>query len=298
MIRTIKYILVILAIQAVANYLYLVAIKSLDWDFIKVIEISNQKKSHYDILALGNSLTLDGFNSEVVEKRGYSTYNYGLNGCSYKTQYNVLKEFIRNGNTTHLIILGLSTGRDDLENKESIENIQRMYDYIYSTSINLSDLPLYKFRGSFTQMLRRLVSSSHRETSLYQGHLRVLRNKLDSSQYIPEPSNFDIQTLYNKQHFKYLWMIIELSAENSIPLYLVEYPCSNDDKNSYPIKFNIYHQSSGLKSEILNVNNYVLSDSLFNGQKAWLGNDHLNIHGSIILTNYLMDSIVKRKVLR
>ncbi len=292
-----KYILILIVIQAAANYLYLLTIKSLDWDFIKVMEISNQNNSSYDIIALGNSLTLDGYNSEVVDKEGYTTYNYGLNGCSYKTQYNILKRFFSNGNTTGIIILGLSTGRDDLDNNESIENIQRMYDYIHSSPTGLSDLPLYKYRGSLIQLLRRLVSASHREASLYKGHLRVHRNKFDNSQYIPDNLDYDIQTLYNKEHFKYLWKIIALSAEYSTPIYLIEYPCSNDNRNSYPVKYNIYHQTNGQKASILNFNNYEFADSLFAGQQVWLGSDHLNIDGSSIFTKYLIKRIVDNKVL-
>ena len=74
-----------LAIVVVLNLLYLLVLLFFSPGFNKIYEISNFKNQNFETIVLGNSMALDGIDSDYLSKNGMSTYNLSVAGDHIST---------------------------------------------------------------------------------------------------------------------------------------------------------------------------------------------------------------------
>ena len=281
--KFIKTILKLLLFILLIDTFYFIILYNIDFTTSKSIEIQKRNFQKDKWVTLGNSLALDGINSSVLEQSFSQGYNISIPGIGTKSMYELWSYKKSEFDSLKFIIIGFNSkyivgnsGNNPLMNIYSDENKGFIYNYmkIFPSIIKLKWLHI--------ELLKRLVSSEHRNAFLEKGQLISNKVIFDNSNVV-DSECYPILDRYVGDY--YLSKIISESIEMGIRPIIVEMPLWKDSKNSCPVKIN-----TDSKSKIIIFNLNSKTDELISDD-SWLSRDHLNLKGSLELSLYLRELI-------
>jgi hypothetical protein len=282
-------IILFLALLLIVNFIYLFTVQRLDWNFAKSIEAANFRNQSFRCIILGNSLAMDGIDAELLTDKGITAYNMALGGASLKVNLIQLQEYINVNQKTEFVILGLSSCIDtDLDS----ETVNPILDYCYGKSnYSIRDLPMWKYKWMGKELIKKLISKDHKNAYLKYGQLKFAR-------IVPDNSNYrdTILPVFNYDKYErsvYLNRIDSLCTQHHIKLVVIEMPGIKKTQNDMSFDLITIQYADGGKLKFINLNNRQFC-KLFDDQKDWLGNCHLNINGAQKLTGYIYDHVLAK----
>jgi hypothetical protein len=290
---SIFFLLIIIAF-AFLNILYGWIISSVDLEFGKAKEVSQFKDKEFKILVFGNSTALDGVNADLLSKQFGESYNFAIGGASLEANFIQLKNYLNDNNAPDRVLFFLSSCHVNYKKLVAvnpiIENEKPYFNY------GLKDIPLYKFRWLFIENVKKIISKDHRLATLVKGQLQISRSVTDVTNYQSSKECLSSEN-YKGDEFKYLWRMQALCMEQGIKFQIFEMPCWRKSQNGCS---NLLVEGSlGDSLTIFNLNNYSMCDSLINPASDWLSENHLNVNGSIKITQeiarLIMEGIKKQK---
>lgn len=269
----------------ILNLLYFLLIFYTDWDFIKRTESLNLSNPTFDLLVLGNSLAMDGIDTEYLSEQGISSYNMAIGGSSLKTNFIQLEEYLnRYEHKPSYVILGLGSYMNNFERNDIHPIVAyTMEEHQYT----LNDLPFIKFKWLGAELMKKLVSSAHRNATISHGQLKFKKAKTDKT-----TSNPTLQLNLDKyRSAKWIFEILEVCAAHRIQVFVIEMPGFKKTQNMNTL---------GPYTLAFNENNYRLYNfnskkfcRIFDDSKDWIGNNHLNEVGAEKFTKQLFDEILE-----
>lgn len=272
---------------ALINIIYLLVIKDLDYNFKKRVEALKLESPSYDLLVLGNSLSMDGVDTEFLSKNGFSSYNLSIAGSSLSSNYVQLKEYLSVcKNKPRWIVLGLGSYMNSLD----AGNIHPIVDFTRSDKeFTLNDIPVLRFKWIFKELLKRIVSAEHRNAYLQNGQLRFAKKVKDGTQ-IDENQKFQIDKYESSELIK---SILDLCAHNKITLIIAEMPGFKNRRHLDSQGPFVLDKSNC--NGILFDYNHIEFGKIFNDKNDWIGNSHLNSFGAQKFTTHLLNDLKKIK---
>jgi hypothetical protein len=204
-----------------------------------------------------------------------------LGGSTVKANVIQLNEYLEKCTTKpHHIILGLNsqlvkTFDDDLINP-IIEVTMPDHDF------SIKDVPVLKFKWLGFEFLKKIISKKQRNATLSYGQLRFQKSNPDHTEYI--------QLTLDKYEFENSYWISEFAKicfHNSIELILIEMPGFKETQNLSYMGPYILSFSNGSTAKLYNLNSREFC-SIFDSNKDWIGNSHLNQYGATKFTSALI----------
>lgn len=262
------------------NVVYLLIIASTDWDFRKRLESINFNNPDFELLVLGASTSLDGIDTELMTTMGIKSYNLALGGSTIRTNYIQLTEYLENYEIMpKYVLLGLNSVHEVFSN----ENIHPIVEVTMKDhKFGINDAPILKFKWLGFEFLKKVISSKHRNAVLSNGQLKFQKTIPDRTIYIT--SFLDIDKFESSY---WIGEIVKKCTQNGIEIILMELPGYRNIQNlskTGPHKLNLLN---GYTVELYNFNsrNFCL---IFDPNKDWIGNSHLNEFGAKKLTQELI----------
>lgn len=276
-----------LGIVVLLNILYLVLMLNFSPPFKKVYQISRFENKKYDLLVVGNSMALDGIDTDYLSQQGINSYNLALAGNHISTSYKVLDHYLKHNTKPKTVIIGLSSAiGSGYLNKVPFSNPEVEFFYNPSLISNLKNPPLLNFQWLAVDMMKIIISKDHRNAQLVRGQWRTKKTIPDNSTFQDKPQQKKIYTDI------FLSKIIELCESQGIKIILVELPGSNARNNNLPFEYTA--QLAGNKTKtVYNLNNTKISTAIINPSTDWLAADHLNQFGAKKVTAYLLKYVIR-----
>ena len=259
-----------------------------DWNFSKRIEALELQKPVYKNIVIGNSLSMDGIDSQMLSSDSSGTYNLSIGGASLKTNYIQLQEYISIAlKKPERIILAVGSYRDNFFSDMSIQPIVEftMTDYTYK----FEDLPMIKFKWIFTELLKKMISAEHRSAKRVQGQLRIRRTVADNTLINIPINNIPFSKYQNSIYIK---QIAELCNRNKIELIIIEMPGFRYTRNNQTVGPYEINYNQNVKVDLYNFNGPDI-DSILDPKVDWLGGSHLNKYGAEKFTKYISHYVIK-----
>lgn len=271
------------------NWLYLVLLVKFHAGSAKAYDLSVMKNYDYQVIALGNSMVLDGFDAKVISEAGMSSYNLAMGGAHVKTSYLTLNKYLENNKKPKVVLIGLSSaaGRSYL-NQVSYESPEFEYFIRYSLVQKALNPPLYHFQWALLEIIKIFVSKDHRNSRLELGQWK-------SSKVIEDYTNYTYQDFMNLiPQNSYLDSISQLCSKNQIDLVFVDFPGSKKNRNALPPQYKIL--LNGNDSFLVhNFNNLSVGNEIVDSKIDWLSENHFNKIGAEKFTKSLIP-IIKTKI--
>lgn len=266
------------------NVLFLAVIATTDWNFSKRLEAMNLKEPEYKVIAFGNSLAMDGIDTDYLTKQGKDSYNLALGGASLATNYVMLEEYLAQCKTApQYAVLGLGSYVAKLEGKE----VNPIVDFtMKGKTYTAEDLPIYKFKWLFTELMKKLVSAEHRSATVVRGQLKFTKTVPDNTK--PQDNIFPKAEYENAE---WLHKIAALCAKHNVALVVIEMPGNKKVQNTAAIGPYTVKAATG-EYRVYNFNNAEFCTQ-FDSDKDWIGNSHLNEKGAVKFTKSLLETVLK-----
>ncbi|MBS7786433.1 hypothetical protein KIH23_03915 [Flavobacterium sp. CYK-55] len=276
-----------LAIIVLVNVAYLGILMVLSPGFKKVYEVHSFKNQNFDLLIFGNSMALDGIDSEYLQKQGISNYNMAIAGDHISSSKMMLEAYLKNNKKPKIVAIGLSSaiGKSYL-NDQPFKNPEIEFFYHPSLTEIISNPPLLNFQWLAVDILKILMSADHRQAQMVLGQWKTKKIIADNSDYKSQKAE---PILYTNP---YLAQIVSICAQNQIKVLLLELPGSNARRNDFPYVSEVT-LSDGQKCIVHNLNNFQTSQSILDADKDWLAADHLNQFGGQKVTAYWYQTVLK-----
>lgn len=254
----------------------------------KSIEASKMKNESFSCIVLGNSMAMDGIDTQFLTNKGIDSYNMAIGGANLYTSYFQLENYLLNNNKPKIVLLGLGSSLKDYSKKtDKTPKLQPITSYVYGQDkLSFESLPLVKFKWIATETLKKIISKNHREARIVLGQLRIKRTVKDNSKYLSclkRELNID-----DYVGTKYFFKIDSICRVEKIKLQVFEMPGFKNTQNDIPIESHLI-KSTKEDIKLLNFNNRKLCAELFIDDKDWLGNSHLNKYGAEKFTKYLYE---------
>lgn len=273
----------------VCNALYLVIVIKTDFNFQKRLETLNFENPTYELLVLGNSLALDGIDTELLTENGYDSYNMALAGSSIFSIKLQLEEYLSSyQHKPEYIILGLGSYINYIDNDS--KQIHPVVDFTRKEkSYTFDDIPMIRFKWIFIDLLKKLVSKKHREAYLKHGQLRFSKQVADKSK-IDSSRTFPFKEYeFNRDNPNNFSDIINICSNKGIKLIIVEMPGFKKVRHKKSFDRLILDKSNN-NAILFDYNNFEFAE-IFDSQTDWIGNNHLNVYGAKKLTNRLVQDL-------
>jgi len=272
------------------NLIFLLLVSHTDWDYQKRTESLRLTNPEFDLLVLGNSLALDGIDTELITKSGIKSYNLAIGGSSPRTSYIQLKEYLEMyEHNPEYVILALGSYVSRLDGSEVHPVVEfTMRDYRF----RLKDIPIRKFKWLGLELTKKLFSSQHRNARLSYGQLKFEKRTSDNT--LPSANELNINAFIASE---YIGEIARLCSENNIIFILIEMPGFNNTRNSSEIGPYLLNFSNGHKADLYNFNSARFCE-LFNPEQDWIANSHLNVTGASRFTRELLKILLSQHVLQ
>ena len=272
----------------------LVLLIVLDWGYTtvylhsshrgKVEKVFNSKSKNYDVVILGSSRANNHFVSELFEKKGLKTFNYGMSGAHLFEASLMLKLMAERNYKIKTLILEADLGL--CNEKESDAIAAKFLPYIHHSEVikdhfskqeNFNELyyiPFYRY-VDFDALI------GFRE--MYNTAMAKPTNILDNLGYHPltsnKPGNMknDIRALKPIRN-KYYEEIKQICKQNNYNLIAVMTPmCSNVKGLDY------FEKANQIYPEIHNLENVVQGDQYFSSC------GHMNDVGARLFTSIVIN---------
>jgi hypothetical protein len=247
-----------------------------DWDFRKRIESLKLPSPNFDLLILGSSLAQYGIDSELMTGNGLRSYNMALVGNSMKTCHIQLQEYLeRYSIKPRYVLLAANTFLEAFDQ----EGIHPVVEFtMHQQKIDLTDIPVSKFRWQGTELFKKAFSEEYRSGYLSSGQLR--RTKIVAD----ETENNHMQLDLNKyESAKWISKIAEVCTKENIELILIEISGVNETQNSSPIGPYILSFSDKSTAILYNLNSIEFC-KFIDPERDWIGLSHFNMTGAAKFT--------------
>lgn len=270
------------------NVLYVWIISSTDWDVIKRIESLKLKDPDYDLLVLGASGAMDAVDTEMLTKNKIKSYNLAMDGNTIRTCYIQLSEYLtKYAKKPAYVVLGVHSVNESFCNA----GIQPIVDVTMKDhQFRLKDVPILRFKWLGFEFLKKLVSQKHRKAELCYGQLKFQKVITDNTNY-----NNIYLNVSKFESSDWMGEIAKLCDQNGIEFIILELPGYREIQNLSeigPYKLSFKNGYSGV------LFNFSFKDfcKIFDKDKDWIGNSHLNEGGARKFTNELVsNNILKLK---
>ena len=268
------------------NFIFLGTIALTDWDFKKRLESIKFENPDFELLVLGDSYAEYGIDTELLTSWGIKSYNLALVGNSVRSSYVQLKEYLeRYPVKPYYVILAVNSYVDQFDDGVRIEPIVEftLDDHIPDAK----DVPISKFRWLGVEILKKIISSKHRTARLSYGQIKWGKNTPDDTRF------HDIYINIQKyESSNWIGEIAKICHLTGIKLIIVDIPGMRETQNlseigPYTLSFN-----NGYSGVLYNYNSYEFS-SVFDADKDWIGQSHLNEIGAVKFTTELKKIIQK-----
>jgi hypothetical protein len=279
----IRRVLVFGLLVLLVNAAYLLFMMRYDWNFSKRMESLRLGSPQNEVLVLGNSLAMDGIDTDLMTREGIPAYNMALGGASLQTSYVQLEEYLeRYTHKPRIVLLGLSEHIGSFERSginPIVEYTMKGYSY------GLKDLPMVRFRWLFLEALKKVVSKSHREAVIVRGQLKFRKQVKDKTLAPAELPEFNL-AMY--QQAEWLKKIAGLCKTHQIRLVLIEMPGFKAFRNR---SSNGPFTLAGAEFSGVDVYNFNSAEfcKKFEDQEDWIGKSHLNEAGAGKFTRSLLE---------
>lgn len=288
MSKFIKKCFLFLGIIVGLNGVYLLLLLKFSPGFNKIYNVSKFQNKDYELIALGNSMALDGIDAGYLNEKGIKAYNMAVAGNHISTTLMMFESYLKNNKAPKTVLIGLSSavGRSYL-NPVAYSNPE--VDFFYKPSLwnNIKNPPLLNFQWLAVDMFKILISKEHREASMVEGQWRTQK-------VIPDYSVFNSA---NSKKVDYsnsdLSKLINICKERNITVVLVEMTGSNASRNEIPFIYEV-QLADNSKNIVYNLNNVIIGSKIINGQTDWLSKDHLNVFGAKQQTEFIYNEILKK----
>lgn len=285
-----------------SNFVYLFVIQKTDWNYRKRIEALTLNSPKNDVLVIGNSLAMDGIDTEFLSLNGYPSYNLSMGGATLKSNILQLEEYLSMyAYKPKYVVLGLGS----YFNYFTKEEINPIVEFTHKESKrNLKDIPMVKFRWLFKKSLNMLVSKTHRDASLHYGQLRFKKQVYDKTKYDEtkyDETKYDGTKLVSAESFPIdayksaplIQEIIDLCSSKGITLIMVEMPGFKQTRHKKSFDYLVLDEANN-NGILLDYNNFKDCE-MIDDQKDWVGNSHLNMYGAKKVTKRLLADLNKIK---
>lgn len=284
-IESLFFILFFSFFAIVINILYLGIIGSTDWEFRKRLEELKFENPDFELLVLGASTALDAIDTELLTSKGIKSYNLALGGNTIRTSYVQLNEYLSKcSKKPQYILLGLNSYGEKF-NRDDIHPIVEftMRGHVYS----FNDIPILKFKWLGFEFFKKIISSKHRKAKLSYGQLKFQK-------VVPDDTNYDESFLNIKEFESARWIgeIAKLCNKKGIELMLLEQPGYKKTQNISSVGPYTLTFDNGYSACLYNFNSQDFC-VIFDANKDWIGNSHLNEFGAIKFTKELIKIIKK-----
>ena len=269
------------------NLIYLMLLLCFSPELKKINESYKFKGQNNEVLVFGNSMALDGIDSDYMTRKGMQTYNFSVAGTHISTSLIQLEEYLKYNRKPKIVLVGFSSsiGKAYL-NDVPFTNPEIEFFYDANWIKNITNPPLLRFQWLSIELFKILISKDHRNARLIRGQWKTAKVVPDHSVFksaVPQAPDYDNP---------YLYKIIELCEHQGIKLLLVELPGANDKRNELPFEHKaILRNNKEIK--IYNLNNYEVSSKIINPSKDWLAADHLNQDGARKITAFLFNQCIQ-----
>ena len=285
-------------LSGVFIFIFFIASLLLDFTFTTIISQSSERNKveyvihsfgkKYDVMIMGTSRANNHFVTNLFEKKGLKSFNYGISGSHLFETSLLLKVMIANKFQIKNLILEADLSICNEKRDEG--TTARFMPYIHTNSIikehykNESDfkklfyLPFYRYikfdaKIGFREVYE-VLSKKPTNTLQNNGYYPLISDKKGSMKN-------DISTLKVIRN-KYYEEIKKICKQNNINLIVVMTPmCQNTKGLDY------FDKVKKQYPEINNFENIVTDDRYF----ASCG--HLNNEGAIIYTNHIINTFFK-----
>lgn len=280
------FLVFFLVFSTLVNTLFLVLILKTDLDFAKRLESIKFKDPDFDIIILGASTALDGFDAELLTSNGFKAFNLALGGASIRTNLLQLEDYLQIcSEKPDFVIIGLNSHLVKTFDDDGINPIVEVTAKGYKFGIG--DIPILKFQWLGTEFLKKIVSKDIRQAKLISGQLRTKRTRPDNTGF--QQQHLDIN-MYESSYW--LGELTKLCHDHSIRLMIIEMPGFLETRNTSSIgPFNI-HFSNEYNTDLYNFNSVEFCE-IFDPYKDWLGNSHLNLFGAEKFTRALFPYLIR-----
>ncbi len=275
-----------LVLLILLNGIYLLVLTEFSPGFKKIYETSKFRNKNYKLLVLGNSMALDGIDSQYLSQQGLDSYNLAVAGDHVSTSLMLLEEYLKNNRNPQAVLIGLSSaiGKSYL-NKVPFKNPEVEFFFHPNLKANITNPPLLNFQWLFVDLLKIIISKDHRNSKIILGQWR-------SPKTIPDNSVYQNKNLPIDYRDPYLSEIVSLCESRGIKVILAELPGANCNRDGLPFTYEA-PLANGKKATIFNLNNYEISSKIINSSTDFLAPDHLNEHGARKITDFLLNHILQ-----
>ncbi len=268
----------------VINAIYVAVLAKTDWNFRNRIESMQFEDPDFDLLVLGASTSFDAFDAELLTENGIKSYNLAMGGTTIKTSYIQLKEYLESYTVKpEYVLLGHNSPYDKNVDSEEIHPLVEltMSDHKYT----INDVPILKLKWLGFEFLKKVVSSKHREAVLALGQMKFRKAIPDHTDFID--SYLEISLFEDSYWFG---EIAHLCNQYNLKLIIIEMPGIKSTQNLSEVGPNELHFENGQTATLFNLNSRDFC-TIFDSEKDWIGNSHLNEYGAIKFTTEILGII-------
>ena len=91
------------------NLIYLLILLCFSPELKKINESYKFKDQNNEVLVFGNSMALDGLDTEYMTQKGMQAYNFSVAGTHISTSLIQLQEYLKNNSKPKMVIVGFSS---------------------------------------------------------------------------------------------------------------------------------------------------------------------------------------------
>jgi len=255
------------------NVIYMVVIAGTDADFKKRIESLQFNDLDLDLLVFGASTTLDGVDTELLTSSGIKSYNFAIGGSTIRSNIIQINEYLATCSAKPgSVILGLNSSMVDSFDDDEIHPIIEVT--MEGHKYNLDDVPILKFKWLGFEFLKKIVSKKHREAEMSYGQIKFKKTVADNT-------NFTDQYLDIQRFESSYWIgeMIKLCQSEGVELILIEMPGYKVSQNQSRSGLHMLQHKNGMQAKLYNFNSREFC-KIFDDEKDWIGNSHLNVYGA------------------
>jgi len=262
------------------NFLFVKLLKYTDLDFIKIHESLNFKSPDFDLLIFGTSFAEYGIDAELLTSHGIKSYNLSISGNTAKTSYLQLNDYMARYSKRPLYIILAINSLKELEESEIIQPVFEvtMKDFNYS----FTDAPIFKFGYLGTEFIKKLLSSKHRKARLSYGQIKFAKSNPDDT--VIDKLFLNIQEIESNHG---IGKIAELCRKNDIQMIIIDMPGFKEVQNLSETGPYILQFPNSSYATLYNFRSHNFC-KIFDSNKDWIGESHLNEYGAAKFTKELV----------
>ena len=283
--KTLLFTLFFAIFFALTNISFLGLLEYTEVNFKKILQSLKFDNPDYKLLVLGTSFAEYGIDTELVTSEGIKSFNLALEGASFETSYYQLNNYLSKYSIRPRYVLLVFNTTKELQQTDGIHPIidftREDYKFV------LKDAPIFKFNWLGTELIKKLLSSKHRKARLSYGQVKFTKSTPDNTDY--KEINLNVKGI---ESIHWIEEIAHLCDKNRIEMIIIGIPGFKETQNlsgtgPYILQFN-----TGCSALFYNFNSRDFC-TIFDSNKDWIGNSHLNEIGAKKFTKELIGVLKK-----